>query len=267
MKVKSLGYKTDLIFPGFDGDIIDRGDYLVILTPDNPTFHWGNFILFKNPPKNSDFLLWKNIFNREIASILKANHMAFGWDTSDGETGEVELFTDDGFDFFKSIVLSTDDVNLPKKHNTEIVIRPISEDWEWQQAQSNQIACREQGHDIASYTQFKSDQMRRYRKMTKAGIGQWFGAFLENHLVADLGVFAINNTARFQNVCTHPDFRRQGICGTLVYESSRYAFEKMDVKTLVMVADEDYHAARIYESVGFKPRERQVGLSWWKKSQ
>jgi len=38
------------------------------------------------------------------------------------------------------------------------------------------------------------------------------------------------------------------------------------MKTLVMVADENYHAAKIYESIGFQPEEKQVGLDWWKKS-
>ena len=267
MKVKSLGYQTDLIFPDYDGEIIDRGDYLVILTPDNPTFHWGNFILFKNPPKSSDFEQWKKIFNQEIASRLDVKHMTFGWDSIKGETGDIKLFVDDGFDFEKSIVLSTDEVNVPKKYNTEVEIRPLSEDWEWEQARLNQIACRDSCHDIASYTRFKTDQMLRYRNMVNSGLGHWFGAFLGKELVADLGIFQINNRARFQSVGTNPDYRRLGICGTLVYEASQYAFEKMKSKTLVMVADEDYHAARIYESVGFKPTERQVGLSWWERSQ
>jgi hypothetical protein len=39
MKVQSLGYRTDLIFPTFEGQITDRGDYLVIRTPSNPTFY------------------------------------------------------------------------------------------------------------------------------------------------------------------------------------------------------------------------------------
>ena len=38
MNVKSLGYRTDLIFLAFDGEIIDRGPYLVLRTPTNPTF-------------------------------------------------------------------------------------------------------------------------------------------------------------------------------------------------------------------------------------
>lgn len=266
MKVKSLGYQTDLIFPGFDGEIIDRGDYLVILTPNNPTFYWGNFILFKKPPERDDVSLWKSIFQREITSRLDTHHFTFGWDTIHGEIGEVESFLEEGFDLAKLVVLSTNEVYIPSKYNTDVVIRPISEDWEWQQATLNQIACRESGHDIESYTKFKTEQMLRYQNMVKSGIGQWFGAFMGKELVADLGIFSINDRARFQNVGTHPDYRRLGICGALVYESSRYAFENMKVKTLVMVADEEYHAARIYESIGFIPKERQVGLCWWKKN-
>jgi hypothetical protein len=34
----------------------------------------------------------------------------------------------------------------------------------------------------------------------------------------------------------------------------------MGVETLVMVADESYHAAKIYESVGFAPQEKMYGL-------
>ena len=50
MNIQSLGYRTDLFFPRFDGEVTDRGDYIVIRTPSNPTYHWGNFLLFNQPP-------------------------------------------------------------------------------------------------------------------------------------------------------------------------------------------------------------------------
>jgi predicted GNAT family acetyltransferase len=59
---------------------------------------------------------------------------------------------------------------------------------------------------------------------------------------------------------THPEFRRRGICGTLVYESARHALGSLGAERLVMVADAHYHAARIYESLGFRPTERQLGV-------
>jgi ribosomal protein S18 acetylase RimI-like enzyme len=266
MEVQSLGYRTDLIFPKFDGQILDRGNYLVIMTPTNPTYYWGNFLLFPNPPNMGDLENWKAVFFKEIGSQLTVEHFAFGWDTVKGELGEIKPFLEVGFNLSQSVVLSTRKVTMPPKCNQEVVIRPLTEDWEWEQATQNQIACRQPGHSLDDFQIFKRDQMLRYRQMTGAGLGLWFGAFLEKQLVADLGIFADGSIGRFQQVGTHPDYRRRGICGALVYQASRCAFEHLKIETLVMVADENYHAAKIYESVGFQPKEHQVGLDWWKKS-
>lgn len=265
MEVQSLGYRTDLIFPEFDGEIIDRGSYLVILTPSNPTYHWGNFLLFPNPPGKDDFNNWKSIFAREIGSRLNVKHIAFGWDTVEGQLGEVRPFLDEGFNLNQSVVLTAHQVKIPPKYNREVIIRPVTEDWEWEQAVENQIACRPSEFGLPGYRVFKQAQMARYRQMTRAGLGAWFGAFLEKRLVADLGVFVTDTIGRFQQVETHPDYRRRGICGALVYQASCYALEHMKVGTLVMAADENYHAARIYESLGFKPKEYQASLDWWDK--
>jgi GNAT superfamily N-acetyltransferase len=267
MQIQSLGYRTDLIFPKFDGQILDRGSYLVILTPTNPTFYWGNFLLFPNPPGSGDLENWKAIFSREIRPQVKSEHFAFGWDTTTGELGQVQPFLDEGFNINQSLVLATRQVKIPPKYNQEVVIRPLSETWEWEQATQNQIACRPPGHSLEDYQVFKRDQMQRYRQMSHAGLGLWFGAFLGEQLVAELGVFTSGKLGRFQQVGTHPAYRRQGICGALVYQASQYALERMKIETLVMVADENYHAAKIYESIGFESKEHQVGLDWWQKSQ
>lgn len=84
--------------------------------------------------------------------------------------------------------------------------------------------------------------------------------------MGNLGVFVKDGVGRFQSVGTHPDFRRRGLCGTLVYEAARYTLEHMGAETLVMVADEEYHAAGIYELVGFRPTEHQIGMDWWERN-
>jgi hypothetical protein len=43
-----------LIFPAFEGEIIDRGAYIVVRTPYNPTIYWGNFLLFEKSPAEGD---------------------------------------------------------------------------------------------------------------------------------------------------------------------------------------------------------------------
>ena len=94
---------------------------------------------------------------------------------------------------------------------------------------------------------------------TEDGQGQWFGAFLGDRLVSSMGLIrAGEGLARFQEVLTHPDARGRGLAGTLVHHVSRFGFDELGVETLVMVADPDYLAIRIYRSVGFEDTETQL---------
>ncbi len=263
MEIRSLGYRTDLFFPQFEGIILDRGDYLVIRTPSNPSFYWGNYLLFSRPPTQGDLEKWQALFQQEISSRQVTHHMVFGWDTREGETGEVQPFLNEGFLLDQNFVLTAQQVRVPPKYNHEVVVHTLTEDWEWEQALQNQVDCRPPEHSVEAYLLFKKAKMARYREMQRAGLGEWFGAFLDNRLVADLGLFCIDGIGRFQSVETIPEYRRQGICGALVYQAACYGLERMGARTLVMLADEHYHAARIYESVGFRMEERQVGLERW----
>lgn len=65
---------------------------------------------------------------------------------------------------------------------------------------------------------------------------------------------------RFQLVGTDPRFARRGVCSTLVHDASRWALTELGVDALVIAADAEYHAARVYESVGFRPTERLCAL-------
>jgi ribosomal protein S18 acetylase RimI-like enzyme len=265
MNIQSLAYRTDLIFPRFDGVVIDRGAYTVIRTPANPGFYWGNFLLFAEPPASGDLSRWRAIFGEEIGAHYDARHYAFGWDSPAGETGAVQPFLDAGYDMHQLSVLTAQRVDDPPKHNAEIAIRPLQEDWEWAEATETQFLCLDPVYktDEASARRFKERQMARYRAMAAAGLGNWYGAFLGKQLVGDLGLYFDKEVGRFQNVETHPAFRRRGVCSTLVHQVALAALSEGPAQTLVMVADEHYHAAKIYESLGFRPTERQIGISWW----
>lgn len=260
MYLRSLGYRTDLIFARFSGQIADRGDCLAVRTPGNPGFYWGNFLLFRDPPGADAVPAWTLRFHEEIASRQPADHLAFGWDSPEGERGVVEPFLEAGFILNEHVVLTAEAVSPPPHPSGEVAIRPLATDADWMQALENQVACHAAKFPGAEYRRFKARQMEEYRRMAEAGLGAWLGAFLEGRLVADLGVFADGEVARFQAVETHPDFRRRGICGTLVYAGAQHALSALGARRLVMVADEHYHAARIYESLGFRATERQLGL-------
>lgn len=264
MNVRSLGYATDLLFTRFEGEVIDRGDYLVARTRDNPTFHWGNFLLFDGPPAEGDFDRWRELFAQEIGTMPGVGHVAFGWNS--GEEGLIEPFLKEGFVLNDNVTLAANKVHRPEKYCEQAEIRPLVEDWEWEAAMASKVEGRDPVFSEEGFRDFSNRQMTMRRSMVQAGLGQWFGAFIDGRLAGDLGVFVFNGLGRFQSVGTHPDFRRRGVCGALVYHAASQALERMGATRLVMVADANYHAAKIYESVGFRQAERQLGASWWKRA-
>jgi ribosomal protein S18 acetylase RimI-like enzyme len=259
MEIRSLACRTDLIFPRFEGIVTDRGEYLVVRTPAIPGFYWGNYLLFAQPPAEDSLPGWKRLLQRKIADVQPTEHCAFGWDSPTGE-GAVEPFLADGFILAENAVLSTDAVLAPRHYNADVEIRPLATDADWAQALENHVALRQGEFSETEYRLFKARQLGQYRRMTEAGVGTWFGGFAEGWLVADLGVFTDETLARLQQVGTHPDFRNRGICATLVYESARHALTRLGAERLVITADEHYHAGRIYESLGFRRTERQLGV-------
>ncbi|MEJ2555863.1 MAG: GNAT family N-acetyltransferase [Anaerolineae bacterium] len=263
MNVRSLGYRTDLIFPAFDGEIIDRGDYLVIRSPTNPTFYWGNYLLFSRPPQAGDFRKWRDLFAREIGVPPGTQHQVFGWDSPEGDEGVIQPFLQAGFRLNRSVVMTSTELRRPARFSDLVSIRALKTESDWEKAVDNQVVCREPEFEETGYRVFRQREMDRYWKMVESGLGDWFGAFVGQRLVADLGIFREEGVSRFQSVETHPDFRRRGIASTLIYRAGRQAMAEYDLHTLVIVAERASSAARLYETLGFRPVEKQVGLEWW----
>jgi RimJ/RimL family protein N-acetyltransferase len=262
MKLRSLGYRTDLIFIRFGGRVTDRGRWLEVESPANPTFHWGNLLIFDASPGPSDFPRWIERFDQAFAHAPEVRHMTFGWDSSDGESGEIGPFLEAGFHLEEQVVLTARAVVPPPHRNPAIDVRALSCDHDREAATLEQLASEAAGAPLtAGFETFKRRQMAHYRSMADAGICTWYGAFLDGRMVGDLGLLREGALGRFQTVVTDPAFRRRGVCGTLVYEVARRALEQEGLEQLVMVADEHYHAARIYETIGFRPTGLTRGLS------
>lgn len=264
MELKSLGYKSQLIFTAFDGKSEDRGDHLAIHTLSNPNFFWGNLLIFDRPPKRGDYEIWTKLFRKEFTDP-KIYHLTFAWDSPTGETGDVSEFLDHGYILESTAVLSANSVIRPPKFNEKLEVRPISGSQEWENAIGIQIASAHEHLSRAEWENFYRNQSLRYQAMEKGGFGHWYGGFFDGKLVASLGIFHRNGVGRFQTVSTDPKYQRQGFCQTLVYRSSLLALASGEIENLVMCADPEYHAIKIYESVGFSRQQTEQGVYWWDK--
>ena len=112
-----------------------------------------------------------------------------------------------------------------------------------------------------SYLEFTTRRTAADRALAESGDAAWWGAFVDGRLASVMGlVDAGDGLARYQSVETHPELRGRGLAGTLVHRVATYGFDELGATTLVMVADPDYLAIRIYRSVGFLETETQTQL-------
>jgi ribosomal protein S18 acetylase RimI-like enzyme len=258
MDVVSLGYRTDLALLRLGGSRIeDHGDHLIVISPDNPNFYWGNFLLLERAPGPGEAQDWLELFH---TTFPDRRHVAIGVDGTTGTAEDVQPFVDLGLKVDTSSVMTAQSVHEPPRANTEATYRQLVSDEDWAAHVELRMAIDEVD-DVELHRRFVVAKARTSRTLAEAGHGAWFGAFVDGALLSTMGlVRADGDLARFQNVETHPDARGRGLAGTLVHHVSRFGFDELGATTLVMVADPDYLAIRVYRSVGFTSSETQLQL-------
>jgi ribosomal protein S18 acetylase RimI-like enzyme len=259
--IRSLGFRTDVMLLGLGGSVIDdRGTYVVVRTPANPGFWWGNFLLYGTPPRRGDAARWEADFVREFPTT---GHRAFGVDGGEGETGDEAAHRALGVTADVSAVMTADRLRAGPDSTAlpaDTEIRPLAGEADWAQALRLRLAAVETP-STEDHRLFAERRVAGHRALCEEGHGAWFGAFVGGELRAGAGVFTNGSgLARFQNVETHPDFRRQGLATAVVHDAGAYALGDPHVHTLVIVAEPSYPAIRIYRSLGFEETERQVQL-------
>jgi ribosomal protein S18 acetylase RimI-like enzyme len=254
--VVSLGYRTDLALLSLGGSLVeDRGDHLVVRSPHNPTHWWGNFLLLDGIPSAQDAAGWLGRFAAEFPA---AEHVALGVDGTHGRVADLACCAARGLVVEAQAVMKATSVRPPRRR-ADAVCRALSSDGDWAQSVDLRVRCHDGPEEPAAFRAFAAAQAQTRRETVAAGHGRWFGAFDGDRLVCQMGLFSAGpGLARFQSVETDPDHRRLGLAGSLVHVVSGYGLQELGAKTLVMVADPDYHAIDLYRSVGFAVTETQL---------
>jgi RimJ/RimL family protein N-acetyltransferase len=262
MQIESLGYLSETIFTDFDGRVDDRGSYLAIHTLSNPNFFWGNLLLFKNAPKAGDFKIWQDLFKKEFTHP-DIYHQTFAWEEE--RKGDCTEFLQAGFELEAKIVLATSQPEQPVRWADNLEICPITSETDWEAMIQLQLASASPHLPKEEWEKFYRKQKIRYQNLHRAGKGSWFGGYYKGELVTGLGIFHNGKIGRYQTVATHPSYLRRGYAGTLVFLAAQFALREWELEQLVICADPDYFARKIYESVGFRPVKTEYGLCWWAK--
>lgn len=258
MDVQSLAFRTDLAILRLAGaEIEDRGSRLVVRSRANPAYYWGNFYLLDRPPAAHEVDALVAAYD---ADFPDARHRAFGVDGTGDQREALAPLTAAGLAADVGTVMTATTVRPPPRPDTGAVYRRFESDDDWAQRVAVSVAVNTD-HDPETYREFATRKAEHDRGVCDAGRGAWWGAFLDGRLASVMGLVDCgDNLARYQSVETHPDLRGRGYAGTLVHRVAQYGFAEMGARTLVMVADPDYLAIRIYRSVGFDDTEIQTQL-------
>lgn len=258
--LRSFAFQTDLFLVGLSGEVIDRDRYLLLRTPSNPGYWWGNFLFYRDPP------------TPEIALADHAREFAdpeatlIAWDRPDGDAGHADAFAPLGFEIDIGSILTArgSDLVAPKRSDLQIAIAPLETATDWADAlecQTNAFSERRSG-SLEDLRGFIERQHRIYRAIAERKVGRWWGARIDGEMAGVLGLVRVESRGlgRFQLVGVDPKFGRRGVCSTLVHHVARHALVEEGLDTLVMAADATYHAAKVYEGVGFRPTERLIAV-------
>ncbi len=265
MKLNDLrpGWRSDFILHRHGALVAEREDCLVVRTPANPHFYWGNFLLLPQAPRDDQLAHWMDRFDEEITRLQPASqHVALGVNGAPGDA-QLPTWVDAGFELITTAVLELRPGDLrppPHAARGEVQVRPLNLAEELEAAVALQCADA-QDFEPANYERHRRAQMQRYARMAEAGEALWFGAWCDGVLAADCGLMRDGlqpgALGRFQHVSTHPLWRRRGLCSTLVHAVGRHGLETWGLGRTLMCADPGDVAIGIYEGLGFQRIDRE----------
>ncbi len=251
-----------------DDRVVTRdGDHLIVRSPSNPG-HWeGNMLLYDHAPAHGDGERWEARFDAAFADEPAVRHRTFYWDRCDGEEGAAAAeFGERGYRLERDagLIAAPEEIAPHPNANHEVEVRAVDpapghDEPLWEGAIDVSLANNaEDPSPDADFERFARARQRERRAVFRAGRGAWYVALdpADGSVVACCGVIATGPRGRFQAVDTAPTHRRRGIARRLVHDAAQDAAARFGLSRLVIVADADYHALGIYESLGFQRRER-----------
>lgn len=242
------GWATDLAILEHCGSTVhDCGDHLLVRTPANPEFHWGNCLFVTDEDTVDDADRWVRTFR---SAFPEATWVAIGLirmpdDRAAWAAQRLDLELDE--------VLTTDTLPrqtpLPEGYD---VRRLGGHDWARSVARSVTDNDLTNEQDPQGYERFAQAQVLARRALSDRDLGATFGAFDGDLLVAELGIVRCGATARYQGVGTDREHRGRGLASHLLGIAASWAGDR-GCNRWVIVTEATNPAARVYRSLGFKP--------------
>ena len=242
-----LGWTTDLAVLQLMGSTVeDRGDHLVVRTPHNPDFHWGNCLFVTDGAGVDDAARWVATFEQALPDT---EWIAIGlMRAPTDETAWTRLGLEIGVDEVLAATTMPRETDPPDGYEIRALHGP-----DWAQLVTRAVAenQRTEGYESGAYERFTRARALAQQELVERGDAMFFGAFAEDRLVADLGIVDCDGTARYQNVGTAVEHRGRGLASHLLGVAAGWAAARGCTRW-VIVTESTNPAGRVYRRAGFE---------------
>lgn len=245
MNVYGLALTTELGLAATRGRVIDRGDYLVVETPDDPGYYYGNLLVLPAPPQLGEVAFWSRRFADELG---ERSHTTLWWDGTTGDLGAADELLAAGFTLEQPQVMTA--AHLACAGDAALPIRTLEPD---EVLATAELAWAVGDRHDEAYRSFLQRRAAWHRDLVARGTAHFHGAFDGDALVASLGLVELGALARYQDVQTLTAYRGRGLASALLVAG---AAASPGTRSLVILAEPDSIASRVYERVGFRVVER-----------
>jgi ribosomal protein S18 acetylase RimI-like enzyme len=261
--IRSLALTTELALAALRGRVTDRGDYLVVETPDNPGYYDGNVLVLPAPPQVGEVTYWTRRFTDELGKNPAIKHVSLWWDGTNGDEGAAAELRAAGFSLQSNQVMVLERgaraSDQRATYGTAATLLPVRE-----LAPDEVLATADVAYTIGdrhddTYRLFLDRRAAWHRDLVTSGRATFWGALDGDALVASLGLVWLDDkhVARYQDVQTLPTHRKRGLASALLDASTQAAFAR-GIERVVIITEPDGAGARIYARHGFRTVERTV---------
>ncbi|AVX04641.1 hypothetical protein MXMO3_02120 [Maritalea myrionectae] len=254
MDLTSPILRSDLALLPADAIWRDCGDVISVHTSSAPNFFWGNYLIVPRTGSSCSAAQLVELFHQRF----DCDHIAIAWDSDVlPSRATLNAFDRMGFEIDQCHGLSFAEIAEPLMELSTNDVRQIESDEDWQRVVSLQQMMLGENTNLAD-RELVSRRFQRFRQLVSAGNGFWFGAFSDGQLAADLGIFVFDGIARFQQIETHPSFRRRGYCTQLLIAAIQQVRRAFGHVRIVLEAEADSDALALYRKIGFAPTETLI---------
>jgi ribosomal protein S18 acetylase RimI-like enzyme len=259
MQLQSKALRTDIVMDSLGSKIDNRADCVVIRTPSVADHGPDNRIIFPHAPETTQAFQQMVDQYRQDFDVEAQGFMHITWDQQPSDY-QLPPLEDDRWTAQTVVTLAADTLTKPNQYQDQLPIRTIEWNHDLPSFVDLHVDPQRQDVDVAwqrKYWQMKGLKLQQFQEIFE---GQRWVVSEGSTLVADVGLYAIKDMARFHALVVDPSKQGQGWARTMLYNAFAHAKQHWHVHECLLVTDANAQA--LYEKIGFGRIEQRIDLTW-----